>query len=184
MLRTARGMADLEHGVALTPESLFRIGSLTKPLTATAAVAMVARGELRLDDPLCRYLAGCPDAWRGVTLHHLLSHTSGIPDLFGEVEEAPLPGTRAAIDRAVATHGSAPPAAAPGERYAYSNFNYVLLAYAMEVAGGKGWEDLLRETVFTPAGMGSTRYDDVWAIVPGRVCLAELGTDHHDRSNP
>ena len=169
VFRAAHGMADAEHGVALAPESIFRIGSLTKPLTATATMAMVARGQLRLDDSICRFLAGCPESWRTVTLHHLLSHTSGIPDLFGEVEEAPLEETRAAIDRAVAAHGSAAPVAAPGERYAYSNFNYALLGYAMEVAGRKGWEELLRETVFGPAGMTATRYDDVWAIVPGRV---------------
>jgi CubicO group peptidase (beta-lactamase class C family) len=104
-----------------------------------------------------------------VTLRHLLSHTSGIPDYFGELPAAPVDSTRAVIDRAVLRHERDSLQGSPGSRYRYSNFNYFLVGYALEVATGKPWETIVREEVFDVAGMSDTRYDDVWAIVPGRV---------------
>jgi len=143
LLRMAFGVAEAEHAVPNTPDSVFRIGSLTKTVTAAAALAEVAAGRLRLEDSICGFLPSCPEPWRPVSLHHLLSHTSGVPDLFGNVEAAPVLETRRAIDQAIVAAESTALLAAPGEVYAYSNFNYMLVGYALEVASGKPWEEVL-----------------------------------------
>ncbi|HEX8290880.1 MAG TPA: serine hydrolase domain-containing protein [Pyrinomonadaceae bacterium] len=75
------GMADAEHDVANTPETKFRLGSLTKQFTAAAVLLLQERGKLSVQDPVCKYVAPCPEAWQPVTIHHLLSHTGGVPNL-------------------------------------------------------------------------------------------------------
>jgi CubicO group peptidase (beta-lactamase class C family) len=165
----AYGFADAELGVQNAPPLRFPVGSLTKPLTATAVMRLVERSTLRLSDSVCAYLVQCPDAWRAVTLRTLLSHTSGIPDLFTELPAAPVESTRAVIDAAIAKHLQDTLRSRPGERYAYSNFGYFLLGYALEVVSRAPWETVLQTQVFAPAMMRETRYDDVWAVLPGRV---------------
>ena len=169
LLRRAFGYADLEYRIPLTPEHIFRIGSVTKPITAMAVLTLVESGRLELDEPICELLSSCPESWRGVTVRHLLSHTSGLPDLFGELPEAPVQETRAEIDRLLARIAADPLATAPGTEYAYSNFNYMLLGYAIEVASAELWADYLRSVFFEPLGMSDTGYDDVWEILPGRA---------------
>lgn len=79
----------------------------------------------------------------GVTIEHLLSHTSGVPDLFNELPAAPVDSTRAVIDAAIVAHLADPLRSPPGERYAYNNFGYFLVAYAIEVVTGELWESVL-----------------------------------------
>ncbi|MEX2179055.1 MAG: serine hydrolase domain-containing protein [Gemmatimonadaceae bacterium] len=183
VLHQAYGVAGADLGVALRPDHLFGIGSLTKPITAAAVMRLVERGALRLTDSVCNFLTPCPAAWRSVTLAHVLGHTSGIPDYFGELPAAPVDSTRAIIDRAAQRHLQDSLLSAPGTHYRYSNFNYVLVGYAMEVATGQRWESVLRAEILGPAGMEDTRYDDVWAIIPGRVrgYTMESGTLRHIR---
>jgi CubicO group peptidase (beta-lactamase class C family) len=169
LLDEAYGEADLELHVSNRPTTLFRIGSLTKPFTATATMALVEHDKLALTDAVCKYVQSCPTEWSSVQISHLLSHTSGIPDLFGDVAAVPIERTRAAIDAAVqAAHNTRLDSAA-GTTYAYSNFNYMLLGYIIEVASGQLWFDVVRERILKPAGLANTVYDDVWAIVPDRA---------------
>ena len=163
------GAADLELGVPNTAATIFRIGSLTKPLTATAVMALVSAHRMSLDDSLCRYVKACPVDWSPVTIRDLLGHRSGIPDLFNEVAAVPVRDMRAAIDAAIEKASQRALDSRPGSTYVYRNFNYLLLGYAMEVAAGKPWEDVLRAQVFDVADMPRTAYDDVWSIVPGRA---------------
>jgi len=165
----AYGLADADLGIPNRVDYRFGIGSLTKPLTAVAAMRLVERGTLRLDDPICKYVPQCPRAWRPVTLEHLLSHTSGVPDLFGDVPGVPPDSMRMAIDRVIAQHATDSLRSVQGERYSYNNFGYFLVAYAIEVATGKSWEAVLRSEVFDRAGMRDTEYDYVWRTVPRRV---------------
>jgi CubicO group peptidase (beta-lactamase class C family) len=169
LLERAYGFADADLGVSIRPDMRFGIGSLTKPITATAVLRLAERGRLRLTDSVCRYLSSCPLAWLPVTLHHLLSHTSGIPDLFNDLPAAPVDSTRAVIDAATIRHRGDTLTFQPGQRYAYSNFNYFLLGYALEVASAASWEAVLRREIFLPAKMHDTQYDDVWNILSGRV---------------
>ncbi len=169
LLRSGYGLADVELGVGNTPETVFRIGSVTKPLVATAALRLVAVGRLSLADPLSKYLAEVPEGWRRVTIENLLSHTSGIPDLFGEVASGPPAELRALVDGTLQRFADTARSSEPGATYAYSNFGYLLLAYVVEVAAGSPWLEVLQREVFSPAALRQTRYDDVWDIVPGRA---------------
>jgi CubicO group peptidase (beta-lactamase class C family) len=188
LFERAYGMAEAELGVPLAVTHRFNIGSVTKPITAAAILRLTSRGDAALGDPICRFLPSCPDRWRSVSLRHLLSHTSGIPDLFGELPAAPADSLRAVVDAAIARHVADSLRSSPGDRYAYSNFNYILLGYVLEVVGGRPWPEVLEREVFTPAGMSNTEYDDVWSVLPGRARGYELregrlrNTRYHDHA--
>ncbi len=131
------GLADLESGSPFTADTLFRVGSVTKPFTAAAVLLLENAGSLSVEDGLCRFLTPCPREWEAVEIRHLLSHTSGIPDLFGDVADAPVEETVAAIHEAIAAADELALGSSPGERYAYSNFGYLLLGAVIEAAGGR-----------------------------------------------
>ncbi|MEZ4587966.1 MAG: serine hydrolase domain-containing protein [Gemmatimonadales bacterium] len=169
LFERAYGHADADLGVAMAPEHRLGIGSLTKPITATAILRLVERGTLRLDTPVSERIAGVPPAWHAVSVEQLLSHRSGIPDLFGELPAAPAESLGAVVDAALARHLADSIRFPPGTRYAYSNFNYVLLGYLLEAVGEAGWDEVLAREVLRPAGMTRTEYDDVWRILPGRA---------------
>lgn len=174
LLREGFGYADRELRAPNEPDHIFRIGSLTKPLTATAVLVAEQQHLLDRQDPLCDYLRVCPASWWEVRIEHLLEHTSGIPDLFGRLERAPLLETRQEIDRVLRGLDSIPLTDLPGATYRYSNFNYMLLGYILAIATGSDWETFLLENVARPAGLEDTRYDDVWEIVERRVQGYEL----------
>ncbi|MCH7717050.1 MAG: beta-lactamase family protein [Gemmatimonadetes bacterium] len=169
IVRAGYGAADRELNVPNTAEGVFRIGSLTKPLTSTAVLHAVESGILRLDDPVCEFIRVCPEEWRAVAIRQLLNHTSGIPDLFGVLASAPVLETTAEVDRVLRERVSVPLRTNPGIEFAYSNFNYVLAAYVLEVASGEDWESYLRKYILSPVGAVHTRYDDAWTLVDGRV---------------
>ncbi len=163
------GEAEAELGMANRPEMIYRIGSLSKPITATAMMSLVEKHQISLDDSVCRYVRTCPASWSRVLVRHLLSHTSGIPDLFNAIPAAPVAATRDAIDQTITKAANLAPDSEPGTKHVYRNFNYMLVGYIIEVVTGKTWGDVLKSAVFDPAGMVDTAYDDVWAIVPNRV---------------
>jgi CubicO group peptidase (beta-lactamase class C family) len=169
LLDRAWGQADADLAVPNTPQQRFNIGSLTKPITATAVLRLVEQGLVQLDGPICRHLGSCPPAWRAVTVRQVLAHASGIPDLFGELPAAPADSLRVVVDSALTRHRNTPLQWPSGTRYSYSNFNYILLGYLLETAGGDRWEAVLYREVFRPATMTSTEYDDVWQVMPGRA---------------
>lgn len=170
VIEEAFGWADADLGVPMRTEHRLRIGSLTKPITASAVLVAVKRGLLSLDDRACERLPACLAAWEPVRVRHLLSHSSGIPDHFGDLEAVPVEATLAELERLVrGLPGDEALATPPGEAYAYSNFNYVLLGAMLERAAGKPWETVLRELVFEPLGLESMAYDDVHAVMHGRV---------------
>jgi CubicO group peptidase (beta-lactamase class C family) len=187
-LNKGYGFAEAELGVPNNPEMIYRIGSLSKPISATAMMALVDQHRISLDDPVCRYIRQCPTEWSQVLVRHLLSHTSGIPDLFNATAAAPVEATRDAIDKAIHKTANLALDSEPGTKYVYRNFNYMLVGYIIEVATGKTWGDVLKTTVFEPAGMIDTAYDDVWAIVPRRARGYDfkdktlINTDYKDHS--
>ena len=169
LLREGYGLAERELGVRNTPETVFRIGSVSKPLVATAVLKLVARGSLSLDALLSKYLPNCPPAWQQVRVQDLLSHTSGIPDVFGKVASGPPSQLRKLIDNTLLEMEDFALRSQPGSTYAYSNFGYLLLAYIIEIADQNPWFEVLRRDVIKPATMHQTRYDDVWDVVPNRA---------------
>lgn len=149
----AYGNADREKQLAAGADTRFRIGSLTKQLTATAILQLVERGKLRLDASIRAYLPYYPRAGDGITIHHLLTHTSGIPDY--EVDEALNKDRARAHTRAevFASFQNLPLDFKPGERFSYSSSGYLVLGAIIEKVSGATYEGYLRENVLLPAGM-------------------------------
>jgi CubicO group peptidase (beta-lactamase class C family) len=169
LLRAGYGLADASHALPNTPETRFRLGSITKQFTAMAVLILQTRGALNVDDPACRYLSDCPLAWQPITIHQLLTHTSGIPNYTGTpafAAQEPFPVTPEEI---IAPLRSRPLRFAPGEGYQYSNANYVLLGMIIERVSGQTYEEFLRAAIFAPLGMRDTGLEHAREIIPGRA---------------
>jgi D-alanyl-D-alanine carboxypeptidase len=166
--RKAYGLAEVEHGVALTPESVFRIASLTKQFTAAAVMLLAQRGSLQVDAPIERYLAGWRPRGAAITVRRLLNHTSGIwRHDSTEPPRTDRPNTPIAeiLERIYA----APVEYEPGERYAYNNSGYQLLGAIVAAVSGREYGEFLRAEFFEPLGMTRTGVFRHEAIVPGRA---------------
>lgn len=163
------GMASLEDDVPNTRQTKFHLASVTKQFTATAIMMLQERGRLSVQDPVCKYVPDCPGAWRAVTLHHLLTMSSGVPnftDFPDWLQTRALPST---LTDAIARFKDKPLDFQPGEKYNYSNSGYVLLAYVIEKVSGRTYEGFLRENIFAPLGMWNTGYDDNKVVLKRRA---------------
>ncbi|MBP5154373.1 MAG: beta-lactamase family protein [Lachnospiraceae bacterium] len=152
----AFGFRDAEDRLPMTEDSIFEMASVSKMFTGTAVMLLVRDGKLDLDAEYTEYFPEYP--YKGVTIRHLLTHTSGMPDfnveeLVGPVldEEKRIPANGEII-RLIREAGEAP-ACAPGKEFNYSDVNYMLLANAVEKASGSSFEDFMKKNVFEPAGM-------------------------------
>src|ERR1700686_4625606 len=144
------GMANFELDVPNTPQTKFRLGSITKPFTAMAIMLLQERGKLSVQDSVCKYLPDCPSAWRQITLHHLLSHTSGLAkhDKAGDyLKTAMMPMT---VTQLIDTFRNKPADFKPGEKFDYNNNGYILLGYVIEKVSGQSYEAFLKENIFPP----------------------------------
>ncbi|GIG66818.1 serine hydrolase domain-containing protein [Phytomonospora endophytica] len=167
--RSCHGFADLEWGRPVTPTTVFRLASLSKPFTALTVRLLAAAGVIDLDAPIARHLPDLPHGDR-VTPRHLLTHTSGIPNFVTR------PGFRGGItrrdhtdDEVIALFAGLPLDFEPGTRYGYSNSGYRLLDVIASRAAGAPFAELAAEHVFAPAGMTATRVLCDEAIVPERA---------------
>ena len=155
VLRKAYGYADLEHGVAATPATNYRLASISKQFTAAAILLLAEDGKLKLDDSVRRWLPSLPASDQGITIHHLLSHASGLIDY----EDLMPPGTtRQLNDGDVLRMLSAETRSyfAPGTGYRYSNSGYVLLGLIVERASGQRLPAFLHRRIFQPLHMEHT----------------------------
>ena len=173
------GMANLEHGIAITPETAFYIASTSKQFTAAAISQLASEGKLDLDGSIRRWIPELP-AWAdSITARHLVHHTSGIRDYLslwslsgrGFYDAIALEEALALIARQKATNFP------PGTRQLYSNSGYLLLAVLVERVSGQPLSRYTAERFFTPAGMTNTRFrDNRWLAIPNRA-------DGHSWSN-
>lgn len=163
----AFGFSDVENGVLARAETVYRLASVSKPMTAVAVLSLQEQGLLDLDTPVWRY---CPDfeekPWP-VTARQLLSHQGGIRHY--NPGEPVLTRHFESFAEALALFRGDPLVHEPGTRVQYSTYGYNLLGCAAAGAAGKPFMALLRDAVFGPAGMSSTGEDDVRAIVPHRA---------------
>jgi CubicO group peptidase (beta-lactamase class C family) len=159
------GFADVEHRVPARPDTVFKIGSVSKQFIATGIMLLVQDGRLAVGDTVSKYLAGTPAAWEAITLRHLLTHTSGL------VREAPGfdPYKLQPDVDVIKTAYAVPLRFTPGERYEYSNLGYFILAEVIHKVSGQPWGEFLSERVFTPLGMTATRVTTLADIVPNRA---------------
>ena len=169
VVRKGYGLADLERGVAVAPHTNFRLASVSKQFTAAAILLLAQDGALSLDDPVRRWLPSLPAAADGITLHHLLSHTSGLVDyedvmpdaIDGQLRDADVLRLLEAQDRLYF---------APGSAYRYSNSGYALLALIVGQASGQDFAAFLRARIFEPLGMdGTLAFEDGVSTVPRRA---------------
>jgi CubicO group peptidase (beta-lactamase class C family) len=169
VLRKAYGMADLELGVPLQPDMVFRIGSMTKQFTAVAILMLVEEGKLAVSDPITKFLPDYPTGGKTITVEHLLTHTSGIksytsmPDFLANIRKDYTVGEL--IDH----FKDQPMDFEPGERYQYDNSGYFLLGTIIEKASGMGYEAFLKKRVFDVVGMPQTSLESTSRIVPRRA---------------
>ena len=163
------GMANVELAVPNTTQTVFRLGSVTKQFTAMAIMILQERGKLRVSDPACQYLAECPAAWQPLTIRHLLTHTSGIPNYTNLPDFARIAVVPATSAEMVGKFKDKPLEFAPGEKFAYSNSGYYLLGLIIERASGKPYADFLQEAVFAPLAMSHTGYDNPSRIITNRA---------------
>lgn len=155
LVRRGYGLADLEAQAPVTPQSNFRLASVTKQFTAAAILLLKEDGRLQLDDPARRWLPSLPEAAHAATIRHLLTHTSGLIDYEDVI---PQSMTRQLRDADVLTllESQNRTYFAPGGGYRYSNSGYALLALIVERASGKSFATFLHERIFAPLGMKNT----------------------------
>jgi D-alanyl-D-alanine carboxypeptidase len=170
LFRGARGAASIELGVPLSPDHVFRLGSITKQFAAAAVLKLMEDGKLSLDDSLTKFVPDYP-AGDDVTVRMLLNHTSGImsytekPGLF----EGPIRMT-VTTTQLIDTFKNEKPDFAPGEDWNYNNSGYVLVGAVIEAASGMAWHAYLKQAFFEPLGMKHTGYgDETVATIPGHV---------------
>ncbi len=170
LLQDAWGRADRKAGVANTPATRFRIGSMNKMFTAVATLQLAEAGKLKLDDPIGAHLPDYPnkDVAAKVTVRHLLTHTGGTGDIFGpEFEEHRLQ-LREHRDY-LKLYGRRGLTQEPGARFEYSNYGFVLLGALIEHVTGGSYDDYVGDHVFRRAGMRSTGALAESVVVPDRA---------------
>jgi CubicO group peptidase (beta-lactamase class C family) len=163
------GPANAEHQVPNTPRTKFRLGSITKQFTAMAVLILQERGKLEVEDPVGKYLDDAPEAWKGVTIHHLLTHTSGVPSYTADPEYARKMAQTETVKSMIARFKDKPLDFPPGEKFEYSNSGYFLLGAVIERASGVSYEAFLKEAIFDPLDMGDTGYDHDATVLPHRA---------------
>jgi CubicO group peptidase (beta-lactamase class C family) len=156
------GLADRAREIPNTPQTRFHLGSISKQFTAMAILILQSQGRLNVQDPICDYIANCPAAWQDITIHQLLTHTSGLSPRLDNivVDAARNPETPPDPAYYIDIAGEVPLEARPGEQFAYNNHGYNLLAHIIEQASGQSYADVLQENIFTPLNMRDLGYED------------------------
>ncbi len=159
------GLANVELNVPARPETVYKIGSVSKQFIATGIMLLIEEGRISLDDKISKFLEGTPDAWKEITVRHLLTHTSGI------VREAPgFDPLKFQNDADVITTAYPLPLRfAPGEKWEYCNVGYFTLAEIIRKVTGEPWSQFLNQRVFRPLEMNATRPTSMTELVPNRA---------------
>ena len=169
LLDRGYGFANREWSIPNDGDTKFRLGSVTKQFTAVAIMILNDRGLVDLDAPVKTYLPDAPAAWDGVTVRHLLAHTSGVPSFTSFDDFEALKTRPATIDSLIARFRDHPLEFQPGEGWDYSNSGYVVLTAVIEKASGKSYTEFVAENLFQPLGMSDSGYDSHAAILPHRA---------------
>lgn len=187
ILTQSYGMANHEFGTLNTRETKFRMGSAGKQFTASAILLLEQRGQLKLTDTVGKYLTDWPRAWSEITIHHLLSHTSGLPALSGSAPFVDVSGLvsgwynplfyKSVRDLYKPGEELKPPGFKPGEGFDYSNFGYVILGFIIEKASGKSYCQFLHQEFFSPLKMNNTGCEDPDMILKQRASGYVLKND-------
>jgi CubicO group peptidase (beta-lactamase class C family) len=160
LFRKAYGPANIAAGEPLALDSKFRLASLSKQFTAAAVLKLQDEGKLSVDDPVCRWIQPCPEGWEPIRVRHLLSHTSGIPDLMQRPGWGAARLTPKTPAQLLAETRLYKPSFEPGTRIRYSNAGFNLAGDIVALASGRPYLAYLREDILAPLGMADTGFDD------------------------
>jgi len=163
------GLANAEHEIPNTPETKFRLGSITKQFTATAILILQDQGKLKVEDLIGKYLSDAPKAWEKVTIHHLLTHTSGIPSYTDDLLYGLSMTKPETVNSMIARFKDKPLSFEPGSKFHYDNSGYFLLGAIIEKVSGTSYEAFLKAAIFEPLGMKDTGYDRHATVLPKRA---------------
>lgn len=166
LLSKGYGLANLEQAVPVTPQTMFESGSIGKQFTAALVMSLVEAGRMKLTDSIRAYLPDAPPDWQPITIRHLLSHTSGIPDYTGDALDYRRDYTEDQLAKLAYNLKLEFPA---GARWNYSNTGYAMLGVVLSKVTGAPYWQALRERIFTPAGMPHIRIISESEIVPHRA---------------
>jgi len=169
LLSKGYGSANLEWEIPNSPSTKFRLASVTKQFTAASILLLEERGKLKVEDPVKKYMADAPAAWDKITIFHLLTHTSGIPNFTSFPDYRSTRATPATPESLVARFRNKPLEFQPGEKWNYSNSGYVLLGYLIEKISGQSYAEFVLQNIFNPLGMKDSGYDSNSAIIAHRA---------------
>ena len=183
------GMTNLELDVPNSPKTKYRLGSVSKQFAAMAIMQLQEKGLINVDDHLDKYISDYPNGNK-ITLHHLLTHTAGIPNITDFPELQKIKTLRSPLEKTIELFKNKPLEFTPGERYKYSNSGYILLGYIIEKVSGQSYEDYLQENIFDPLNMKDSGYDHHRSLLKNRAtgyCWGKDGignADYIDMSIP
>ena len=162
------GLSDDENGVRAIAGTVYRIASLSKPITATAVMKLVNEKRLDLDAPIQKYCPEFPEKPWPITTRELLTHQSGIRDYRNDAETI---NTKhySSIKEALSQFANDSLDFEPGTKMQYTSYGYIVLGCVIEGASGMSYEHYMQQAIFKPAHMSETRLDDVFAIIPNRA---------------
>jgi CubicO group peptidase (beta-lactamase class C family) len=161
------GLADLDAKKPVTPQTLFRIGSVSKPLTAAGLMLLVERGKVDLDADIHRYVPDFPDKGHPITTRQLAGHLAGIRHYQGG--EFYLNRHYAHVRESLRIFENDPLLSVPGEKYSYSSYGFNLISMVMEAAAGRDFLSYMQDAVWTPLAMTNTMPDDATRAIPRRA---------------
>jgi CubicO group peptidase (beta-lactamase class C family) len=172
---TGYGLANVELNVPVTPATIFQAGSTGKQFLATAILLLAEEGKLSLDNSITKYFPEAPAWWKPITIRHLLTHTSGLPDIWGESDSRGMYANALVDMRRDYTEDELlrafiklRPSFTPGEKWEYCNTGYQILGFLIRRLTGKSHSDFMRERVFQPLGMETARVISESDIIPNR----------------
>jgi CubicO group peptidase (beta-lactamase class C family) len=177
VFRKGYGKANLELGVPIEPDMIFRIGSITKQFTAVSILKLAEEGKLSLSDEVTRFLPDYPTNGKKITVEHLLTHTSGIKSYTSLPEWLGMWRKDISLTELIALFKDKPMDFEPGEGWLYNNSAYVLLGAIIEKVSGQPYQDYVEKQIFAPLGMTHSFYDRTDRVIPRRVAGYSKGRD-------
>lgn len=175
--RKGYGIANLELGVTIEPDMVFRLGSISKQFTAVAVLMLMEQGKLDLDDPITKFLPNYPTHDYLITIEHLLTHTNGIQNYTAMPQMRSLQRKDFTVEELIDFFKYQPMQFAPGKRWFYTNSGYFLLGAIIEKISGLTYEQFVQQNIFDTLEMKQSYYDMPQRIIPRRACGYQKGTD-------
>ncbi len=184
LLSKGYGLANIENKVPVTADTVFHAASVGKQFTAAAIMQLADQGKLDIKAPINKYFPDVPKSWDGIKVENLLTHTSGIPNLFNDPPFRARKGADMSAEDQFKYAISLPLLAEPGTQFNYSSANYVILSILIHQISGQNYEDYIREKFLTPLDMNHTSFDQDSRLIPSVATPYGPGPSRADYISP